>query len=91
MISRILPQGISFSYNKNDIGKIFKIDSSNNNIHYKPSNNNHLGNNNIIQAQIPDNSYDLVGINFVNTKHGGTSIIKYKNYIYWWCKGSNWR
>lgn len=70
-----VPQGISFSYNKNDIGKIFKIDSSNNNIHYKPTNNSHIGSNNIIQAQIPDNSYDLVGINLLLTQqHGGTSV-----------------
>jgi hypothetical protein len=70
-----VPQGISFSYNKNDIGKIFKIDSSNNNIHYKPSNDNNLGINNVIQAQLPDNSYDLVGINSLLTQqHGGTII-----------------
>ena len=70
-----VPQGLSFSYNKNDIGKIFKIDTSNNNIHYKPSNSNHLGTDKIIQAQLPDNSYDLVGINSLLTQnHGGTTL-----------------
>lgn len=55
--------GLSFHYKKNDLNKIFKINSTNNSIYYKSYDNLFITNDVIIKATIPDGSYNLAEIN----------------------------